>query len=97
MPISTVIYLIPPEDVTLRPTMGHHAHAVLLSLLRIGNPKKSGGSSRGITAETVHRFAIDWQRGNDVGISCASALERSAGFGTHSSTTHFSPISVVHS
>ena len=43
MPISTVIYLIPPEDVTLRPTMGHHAHAVLLSLLRIGNPKKAEG------------------------------------------------------
>ena len=41
MPISVVIYLIPPEDVTLRPTMGHHAHAVLLSLLRIGNPEKA--------------------------------------------------------
>ena len=40
MPISTVIYLIPPEDVTLRPTMGHHAHAAFLSLLQIGNPKK---------------------------------------------------------
>ena len=41
MPISTVIHLSPPEDVTLRPTMGHHAHAVFLSLLRIGNPKKA--------------------------------------------------------
>ena len=41
MPISTVIYLIPPEDVALRPTMGHHAHAAFLSLLRIGNPKKA--------------------------------------------------------
>ena len=39
MPISAVIHLSPPEDVTLRPTMGHHAHAVFLSLLRIGNPK----------------------------------------------------------
>ena len=41
MPISAVIHLSPPEDVTLRPTMGHHAHAVFLSLLRIGNPKKA--------------------------------------------------------
>ena len=41
MPISTVIYLIPPEDVTLRPTMGHHAHAALLSLLRMSNPEKA--------------------------------------------------------
>ncbi len=39
MPISAVIYLSPPEDTALRPTMGHHAHAVFLSLLRIGNPK----------------------------------------------------------
>ena len=41
MPISTVIHLIPPEDVTLRPTMGHHAHAAFLSLLRMGNPAKA--------------------------------------------------------
>ena len=41
MPISTVIHLSPPEDVTLRPTMGHHAHAVFFTLLRIGNPKKA--------------------------------------------------------
>ena len=41
MPISAVIHLSPPEDVTLRPTMGHHAHAVFLSLLHIGNPKKA--------------------------------------------------------
>lgn len=41
MPISAVIYLSPPEDTTLRPTMGHHAHAVFLSLLRIGNSKKA--------------------------------------------------------
>ena len=41
MPISTVIYLIPPEDVTLRPTMGHHAHAAFLSLLRMSNPEKA--------------------------------------------------------
>ena len=41
MPISTVIHLIPPEDVTLRPTMGHHAHAAFLSLLRMSNPKKT--------------------------------------------------------
>ena len=41
MPISIVIHLSPPENVTLRPTMGHHAHAVFLSLLRIGNPKKA--------------------------------------------------------
>ena len=41
MPISTVIYLIPPEDVTLRPTMGHHAHAAFLSLLRTSNPEKA--------------------------------------------------------
>ena len=41
MPISAVIHLIPPEDVTLRPTMGHHAHAAFLSLLRTGNPEKA--------------------------------------------------------
>lgn len=45
MPISAVIHLSPPEDVALRPTMGHHAHAAFFSLLRIGNPKQ---------AETVH-------------------------------------------
>lgn len=37
MPISTQISLIPETDVTLRPTMGHHAHAAFLSLLRAGN------------------------------------------------------------
>ena len=42
MPISAVIHLIPPKDVTLRPTMGHHAHAAFLSLLRTGNPEKAG-------------------------------------------------------
>ena len=41
MPISTVIHLIPPEDVTLRPTMGHHAHAAFLSLLRMSNAEKA--------------------------------------------------------
>ena len=41
MPISAVIHLSPPEDATLRPTMGHHAHAVFLSLLGIGNRKKA--------------------------------------------------------
>ena len=39
MPISTQISLIPETDVTLRPTMGHHAHAAFLSLLREGNPE----------------------------------------------------------
>ena len=41
MPISAVIHLIPPEDVKLRPTMGHHAHAAFLSLLRMSNPGKA--------------------------------------------------------
>ena len=41
MPISAVIYLSPFEDATLRLTMGHHAHAALLSLLRISNPEKA--------------------------------------------------------
>ena len=41
MPISTVIYLIPSIDVTLRPTMGHHAHAAFLSLLRMSNSEKA--------------------------------------------------------
>ena len=41
MPISAVIHLIPPEDVTLRPTMGHYAHAAFLSLLRSGHPVKA--------------------------------------------------------
>lgn len=39
MPISTLISLIPETDVTLRPTMGHHAHAAFLSILRETNPK----------------------------------------------------------
>ena len=34
MPISTLISLIPETDVTLRPTMGHHAHAAFLSIMR---------------------------------------------------------------
>ena len=41
MPISTVIYLIPLKDIKLRPTMGHHAHAAFLSLLRTGDPEKA--------------------------------------------------------
>lgn len=41
MPISAVLHLIPSEDVMLRPTMGHHAHAAFLSLLRISNPEKA--------------------------------------------------------
>ena len=41
MPISAVLHLIPTEDVRLRPTMGHHAHAAFLSLLRISNPRKA--------------------------------------------------------
>ena len=38
MPISTLISLIPETDVTLRPTMGHHAHAAFLTIMRKGNP-----------------------------------------------------------
>ena len=38
MPISTLISLIPETDVTLRPTMGHHAHAAFLDLIRQSNP-----------------------------------------------------------
>ena len=38
MPISTLLSLIPETDVTLRPTMGHHAHAAFLALLRKNNP-----------------------------------------------------------
>ena len=45
MPISTLISLIPETDVTLRPTMGHHAHAAFLSLLRESAPD---------LAETLH-------------------------------------------
>ena len=41
MPMSAVLSLIPETDVTLRPTMGHHAHAAFLSLLRVGNPEKA--------------------------------------------------------
>ena len=41
MPISALIHLSSPEDTTLRPTMGHHAHAVFFALLRIGNPKRA--------------------------------------------------------
>ncbi|MDE0553035.1 MAG: hypothetical protein OXI24_02380, partial [Candidatus Poribacteria bacterium] len=39
MPISTLISLIPETDVTLRPTMGHHAHAAFLSILKKSNPE----------------------------------------------------------
>ena len=45
MPISTQISLIPETDVTLRPTMGHHAHAAFLSILKQSDPK---------IAEAVH-------------------------------------------
>ena len=45
MPISTLISLIPETDVTLRPTMGHHAHAAFLSILRESAPD---------LAETLH-------------------------------------------
>ena len=38
MPISTLISLIPETDVTLRPTMGHHAHAAFLAILRESDP-----------------------------------------------------------
>ena len=38
MPVSTVLSLIPKEDVILRPTMGHHAHAAFLSILRETDP-----------------------------------------------------------
>lgn len=45
MPISTQISLIPETDVTLRPTMGHHAHAAFLSIMRESDPN---------LAETLH-------------------------------------------
>ena len=48
MPISTQISLIPETDVTLRPTMGHHAHAAFLSILRKNSPE---------VAEAVHAHA----------------------------------------
>ena len=48
MPISTQISLIPETDVTLRPTMGHHAHAAFLSILKKSNPE---------VAEAVHAHA----------------------------------------
>lgn len=38
MPISTLISLIPETDVTLRPTMGHHAHAAFLAIIRESDP-----------------------------------------------------------
>ena len=45
MPISTLISLIPETDVMLRPTMGHHAHAAFLAILRESAPD---------LAETLH-------------------------------------------
>lgn len=45
MPISTLISLIPETDVTLRPTMGHHAHAAFLAIIRKSDPD---------LAETLH-------------------------------------------
>ena len=62
MPISTVIYLIPLEDIRLRPTMGHHAHAAFLSLLQTGRPRKGSRSPRHLRAETVHRLATHRRR-----------------------------------
>ncbi|MDP6598720.1 MAG: CRISPR-associated endoribonuclease Cas6 [Candidatus Poribacteria bacterium] len=41
MPISAVLYLMPMENVRIRPTMGHHAHAAFLSLLQLGNPERA--------------------------------------------------------
>ncbi len=48
MPISTQLSLIPETDVTLRPTMGHHAHAAFLSILKKSNPE---------VAKAVHAHA----------------------------------------
>lgn len=48
MPISTHISLIPETGVTLRPTMGHYAHAAFLSILKESNPE---------VAEAVHAHA----------------------------------------
>ena len=45
MPISTLISLTPETDVTLRPTMGHHAHAAFLAIIRQSDPD---------LAETLH-------------------------------------------
>ena len=45
MSISAVFHVSPPEDGTLRLTMGHHAHVAFLALLRLGNPQ---------IAEAVH-------------------------------------------
>ena len=45
MPISTLISLIPETNVTLRPTMGHHAHAAFLAIMRESDPD---------LAETLH-------------------------------------------
>ena len=45
MPISTLSTLIPETDVRLRPTMGHHAHAAFLAILRESDPN---------LAETLH-------------------------------------------
>ena len=45
MPISTLISLIPETDVTLCPTMGHHAHAAFLAIIRESDPD---------LAETLH-------------------------------------------
>ena len=39
MPISTLISLVPETDVVLRPTMGHHAHAAFLAIIRESDPK----------------------------------------------------------
>lgn len=41
MPISTLISLIPQTDVTLRPTMGHHAYAAFLAIIQENDPNLS--------------------------------------------------------
>ena len=51
MPISTLISLIPETDVTLRPTMGHHAHAAFLNLIR----KSDLGISKKLHAQSAQK------------------------------------------
>lgn len=67
MPISTLISLIPETDVALRPTMGHHAHAAFLAIVREADPAVAGNlhASSSQKPFTVSPLIADGKRRGD--------------------------------
>ena len=47
---------ITETDVTLRPTMGHHAHAAFLAILRESDPETRRKTPRTVSAKTIYRL-----------------------------------------